>query len=473
MQQRYIKIVTLTVLMFAFTGTSFAAWVESKHQDLSIRHPKGWKVDWREMSVNVVHPENRMIWCYTQSTPFQGSSRQLAEAVIQQAASQVGDVTPMQQKQVSQRPDIYGIKFSGQADGVPFTSLVLTATEDGRNFVIRQFSSPTKQYDELKLTLIPILCSLRSQAEASGKADAKSGGWQVIQSPRGYWRFMAPAGWRIFGNPMDEPVMASIGSHDGSAGAAVGLSSGSGEHWELLRARFGPNLGMTPQGRQMQYLPLMPAAQLFQQVLVPAKQMRVQDLRIESLQAVDNQQARYKISFSTPQGVRFEKEGFIISWSLPYPGYGDFNPFNDYSVNSTPQKFESMKKELWQILSSFESSPNFGAPLIQIWAKMRNENLQAITNMALQNMQTNKQIMAQHVGIAQQKPGMMAQQGQGWINAVTGQEVVRDPQSGQRWQVPVGGQYIYGRNTGEIIRAERPLQTHELPEGFRQFEAGK
>jgi len=56
---------------------------------------------------------------------------------------------------------------------------------------------------------------------------------------------------------------------------------------------------------------------------------------------------------------------------------------------------------------------------------------------------------------------------------VTGQEVVRDPQSGQRWQVPVGGQYIYGRNTGEIIRANRPLQTHELPEGFRQFEAVK
>jgi hypothetical protein len=65
----------------------------------------------------------------------------------------------------------------------------------------------------------------------------------------------------------------------------------------------------------------------------------------------------------------------------------------------------------------------------------------------------------------------VAQQGQGWINALTGQEVVRDPQTGRRWQVLVGGQYIYGCNTGEIIRADRPLQTHELPEGFRQFES--
>ena len=54
-----------------------------------------------------------------------------------------------------------------------------------------------------------------------------------------------------------------------------------------------------------------------------------------------------------------------------------------------------------------------------------------------------------------------------------GSAVVRDPQCNQRWQVPVGGQYIYGRNTGEIIRADRPLQTHELPVGFRQFEAVK
>jgi len=106
-------------------------------------------------------------------------------------------------------------------------------------------------------------------------------------------------------------------------------------------------------------------------------------------------------------------------------------------------------------------------------ARMRSENLQAATNRVLQTMQTNKQIMQQHVAIAQQKPGMMAQQGEGWMRALTGQEVVRDTQSGQRWEVPVGGQYIYGRNTGEFIRADRPLQAHELPEGFKQFEAVK
>jgi hypothetical protein len=104
---------------------------------------------------------------------------------------------------------------------------------------------------------------------------------------------------------------------------------------------------------------------------------------------------------------------------------------------------------------------------------MKRESMQAATNMVLNNLRTTQSMAQQHVGIAQQRPGMMAQQGQGWINAITDQEVVRDPQSGQRWQVPVGGQYVYGRNTGEIIRADRPLQTHELPERFRQFEAVK
>lgn len=472
MQQCYIRIVALTALMFAFTGTSFAAWIESKHQGMVARHPKGWKVYWAERGFSVEHPEDRMTWCLTQWEQLQGSSRQLAEAVVQRAASQVGDVNPVQQKQVSQRPDIYGIKFSGVYNGIPFTSLVLTATEDGRNFVIRQFSSPTKQYDEMKLTLIPILCSLCSQAEAAGKSGPKSGGWQVIQSPRGYWRFTAPAGWRPSGNPADEPVAGSIAPPDATMGVQVTFGSASMEYRQVLEARFGPNLGMTPQGRQMQFVPLMPAAQVFQQLIVPSKQLRVADLQIESLQAVNNQQASYKISFSTPQG-RGVREGLLLSGSLSFPGYGDFNPCTDYSIWANQPKFESAKQELWQILSTFEPSPQFGAPMVQFWAKMRNENLQAMTNMALQNMQTNKQIMAQHVGIAQQKPGMMAQQGQGWINAVTGQEVVRDPQSDQRWQVPVGGQYIYGRNTGEIIRANRPLQTHELPEGFRQFEAVK
>jgi hypothetical protein len=78
--------------------------------------------------------------------------------------------------------------------------------------------------------------------------------------------------------------------------------------------------------------------------------------------------------------------------------------------------------------------------------------------------------MQQHVGIAQQKVDAMRVQGEGWINAVTGQEVVRDPQTGQHYQVPVGGQYMYGRGT-EIIRSDRALGYNELPEGFRQLEA--
>ena len=110
---RVLLVFGIVALVFICSNAALAAWVESQNQGLVIRHPKGWKVAWKEAGVNVDHPENQMIWCYTQSTPFQGSSRQLAEAVMQRAASQAGEVKPVQQKQVSQRPDIYGIKFSG------------------------------------------------------------------------------------------------------------------------------------------------------------------------------------------------------------------------------------------------------------------------------------------------------------------------------------------------------------------------
>ncbi len=477
MRKTLARVLLVFGIFVILEGMTFAAsWVESKNQGMQIRHPQGWKVNWGESVVGVIHPQNPMIWCMTRFTPAEGlSSRQVAEGVMQDATSRASDIRPVKRLQVSKRPDLYGIKFSGQGNGIPFMSLVLVITEDGRNFVIRQYCAPTKEYDEMKLTLIPILRSFCYQGGGGAGGVSASGGkgMQVLQSPRGFWRYMAPGGWRPVGNPMDEPVDAEIEPPDGSMGVRVMFSSASLDYREVLQARFGPNLGMTPRGRQMQFVPLMPAAQVFQQLLVPFKQLTVRNVKVESLNAVNNQEARYKISYDGRSGTRLVREGLILSSSLPFPNYGDFNTYTDYSISANLQKFESAKQQLWQILSTFESSPQFGAPLIQIFAKMRSENLQATTNMALQNMQTNKNIMQQHVAIAQQKPDMMAQQGQGWINAVTGQEAVRDPQSGQRWQVPVGGQYIYGRNTGEIIRADRPISQQDMPEGFAPFEAVK
>ena len=166
------------------------------------------------------------------------------------------------------------------------------------------------------------------------------------------------------------------------------------------------------------------------------------------------------------------EEGILHNSSVPH-AFGDYYLFTVSAVKAYADIFPRERNDLWQILNSFEASPQFGTPLIQFIAQMKGESMQAATTMVLNNLRTTQSMAQQHVGIAQQRPGMMVQQGQGWINAITGQEVVRDPQSGQRWQVPVGGQYVYGRNTGEIIRADRHLQTHELPEGFRQFEAVK
>ena len=165
------------------------------------------------------------------------------------------------------------------------------------------------------------------------------------------------------------------------------------------------------------------------------------------------------------------EEGFLHNNSVPDPMGGDFNVFTVSYVKAPANIFQAHRETLWQILNSFDASPYFGAPMIQFVMQLQRQSREAATEMILKSLETNRGIAREHAGIAQGRPGIMAQQGQGWINAVTGQEVVRDPQTGQRYQVPIGGEYIYGRNTGEIIRTDRPLQMHELPEGFRQFEA--
>jgi hypothetical protein len=459
----YVTFVVAFLILF-FCGEVEASWLESQNQGMMVRHPRDWKVQWSEQGFSVTHPQNEMIWCVMQSQQFQGSARQLAEAVVKRAAGQASDIKHLQQKQVSQRPDLYGIKFSGQYKGVPFTSLVLTATEDGRNFVIRQFSSPTKQYDEMKLTLIPVLCSFCAQGQAAGTGDSRSGGWQVIQSPQGMWRFQAPASWRPVQTQFGDDVMATVGSPDGNEGVVVKTGVASSDHLWLAKQRLVP---------QANTIPLMPAADLFQRIVLPynCSSFGFTDAKIHDLKPLSPDVARFVISYNNRSGKRFMDEGIVKNSSAPNPQGGDFNLYSMQWVSAPADRFQSHKEELWRIVSTFEPSPQFGAFWVQQIMKMRRDTNQAAANMAMNNIRTNQNIMRQHVAVAQQKPGMMAQQGQGWINAVTGQEVVRDPQSGQRYQVPVGGQYIYGRNTGEVIRADRPLQTHELPEGFRQFEA--
>jgi hypothetical protein len=469
MRRFFIEVIVTLGCIFIYSSGALAGWIESKNQGASIRHPQGWKVDWKESVVGVIHPQDPMIWCMIRFLPAQGlSSRQVAEAVMQDAISRASDIKPLKQLQVSQRPDLYGIKFGGQGNGVPFISLVLVVTEDGRNFVIRQYSAPTKAYDEMKLTLIPILRSFCLQGEETGKGGAESGGWQVIQSTHGYWRFTAPAEFKAIDNPQMEDGRAQVLATRGDRSVVVGLDGGWGNYIMLVRAGVYPN---TPTNQ----IPYMPATDLFQKIIAPHLQRmhRMQDFKLVDLKPIAADAARYKISFVYGGSHHYIEEGVIRNSSVPNNNGGDFNLYTRLSVSSFADVFPSASEELWRILDTFEPSPGFGASINQEIARIRSENIQAATSRAMQTLQTSRQIARQHVGIAQQKPGMMAQQGQGWINAVTGQEVVRDSQSGQRYQVPVGGQYIYGRNTGEVIRADRPLQTHELPEGFGQFEAVK
>ena len=260
--------------------------------------PKGWKVDWIDQGVGVFHPQDPMIWCVFQSQQFQGSSRELAEAVVAGAASHVGEVKPLIQKQVSQRPDLYGIKFSGQNKGIPFTAMVLTVTEDGQNFVIRQYSCPTKVYDEMKLTLIPILCSLRSQAGTGGTGDTKSGGWQYIQAPSGAWRVTAPGDWKSLRGPLPEDMMALVGGPKSQTGA-IELGGGWNDYLALIRHNVIP----TPINSN---IPFIPAHELLQRITIPALQVtrRYPNLKIEKMHPIDTQTARYALSYTEPMARR-------------------------------------------------------------------------------------------------------------------------------------------------------------------------
>jgi hypothetical protein len=476
MRRLFIEVIVTLGCVFICSSGALAAWAESKHQGASIRHPQGWKVDWGDSVVGVVHPQNQMIWCMIRFIPAEGvSSRQVAEVIMEDAKGRASDIRPVKQLQVSQRPDLYGIKFSGEGNGVPFNSLVLVVTEDGQNYVIRQYSAPTKTYDEMKLTLIPILRSFcyESGGGASGASPSGGKGWQDVQSPGGAWRFTAPAGWRPIAP--DQRTDFTVGEVRGPKEQDVTVMMARGDALRQLNVqRMYPNLAyQNPQAyTRMTMVPYLSAADIVQDWVVNYQLSGMQNVQLSELKPLQPDTAQYALSYGTRQGQKVVEEGILHNSSVPHSN-GDYNLFTISYVKASADIFQGERNELWRILNSFEASPQFGAPLIQFIAQMKRESLQAAANMALNSLRTTQNIAREHVAIAQQKPGIMAQQGQGWINAVTGQEVVRDPQSGQRWQVPVGGQYIYGSNTGEVIRADRPLQTHELPEGFKQFEAVK
>jgi hypothetical protein len=466
MRRLCVNLIVILGCVLISSSNAFAAWAESKNQGMVIRHPQGWQAQWDKNVVVVAHPKYPEALCFVSLHEAPGSNSQLITRDILKGTSQNRQgFKVLLEKRISSKPDIYGAKYTYiSQQNTPLTVVALVASENGRDFCVREYMAPTKIFDDLKLTLIPILCSFCTQEGGSAQA---SGGWQYLESPHRIWRFTAPAGWKAMAGALDEEQSAQgLGPKEQLVG--VEFWSGATDYVTLIRHNVIPN-------RLNSNIGFVPAAELLQRITLPALQItrNLRNLRVENIQPIDAQTARFALNFTAANDKTISLEGILRNTSLPNGQGGDFNLYTLYYMQAPRDVFPSVKAEAWQVAMSFEPSPQWGSFLMQQVARMRGENLQAATNRALQTMQSNKQIMAQHVGIAQQRPGQMAQQGQGWINAVTGQEVVKDPQSGQRWQVPVGGQYIYGRNTGEIIRADRPLQTHELPEGFRQFEGAE
>ena len=92
--------------------------------------------------------------------------------------------------------------------------------------------------------------------------------------------------------------------------------------------------------------------------------------------------------------------------------------------------------------------------------------------MAMNNIRTNQSIMRDTVGTTIKMGGPRRQEGEAWLRVFSGTEIAQDPATGQRYEVPVGGPYVYGNEvTGRVIRSDRPLTLNELPTGFKQLES--
>jgi hypothetical protein len=491
---RKASIGTLTViglcLMSSATGYC-ASWVQSQNQGLSVRHPQGWRVTWPGAGFVVADPQNQMIWCEVRTEKGSGTSQQFTYAMLDRLSPNVQDLRVLTERQFDRRPDVFGIKLSYRSNGVPIGSVILTATADGREFTTRSYAAPAQAYDQAKLYLIPILLSYSRQGEDS--SGGPTGNMPVIQSPHGFWTFKAPRGWRIVDSG-DEAFNAVIEGPEGTLG--VRFNSGLLMKQQLtkhipypqpdpnLRNRppgtvdiYGEGIKISKQYEQMTSMPYLPAADLVQHLILPIYQQAAPDVKVLDWKPVSPEQVRFSVTFTDPvKRVMAYEEAVVINSSLPHPpGYSftpDFNLHTVYFVNAPPQNFPKVRNMLWQILNTFEPSSTFGAPIYQRIAVMRKQNSETIRDNALRNLQTNQNMMRDTVGTTIRMGEQRRQEGEAWIRMFSGTEIARDPATGKRYEVPVGGQHIYGSDvSGRVIRSDRPLSPDELPSGFQQLES--
>jgi hypothetical protein len=491
--QKILVGVLIFFVVSCSSGGQSASWVQSKNpqnQGLLIKHPKGWMVNWSEAGVVVSDPQNPMIWCQVQRYSGSGNSQQFTHWMLNNLHSKVQGLNVVKEGQIYRNPDIYGVKFSYQSGGVLVGSVMLTATSDGREFVTHCYAAPAQVYDREKLTLIPILASFGFQGgEPSGKT---SGKMQEIRSPQGYWSFLAPAGWKVGPNP-DEATIAVIEGPEGIVG--VKFYSGLFEYKILNKDIRSPlldlNRGPKPLGHnyhaesieasrkeeQIRSIPYLSADELVRRVMVPLSQRAAPDFKVIDWRPVSQEEIHFSSTSTNPQkGIMLQEEDILFNRSLPHPpGYAfvpDFNLYTIYFVTAPPQTFPKVRNLLWQIVNTFSPSANFGARLIQEIAQLKRQNLQATTNMVMKNLQTRQEMGRQTVDTTIRMGEQRRQEGEAWQRVLSGHEFAVDPSTGNRYEVPVGGQYIYANPTSnQVIRSDRPISPNDLPAGFRELES--
>jgi hypothetical protein len=462
----------MVILGVFFESVHSASWVQSQNQGHFIRHPHGWRVNWSETGVVVVDPQNPLVWCEVRKYPASGTSQQFTHFKLNELHSRLQGLRVLTQAQIRPNPDIFGVKFSYQSGGTLVGSVMLTATSDGREFVTHSYAAPAQVYDQAKLILIPILASFGFQGGGSpGKAPGNA---QILRAPGGSWAYRVPPGWQAvpYRHPSDEAYMAAL---NGPNGQFVDVQSGNGSaaNFVLQQQRYGPQPPL-----QSLRIPYMSAADLFGYIVEPHLQIQTPGAtrQITNLKPVSVEIAQYTVAV-TLSGYHFVEEGLLKNSSMPCTGsHDDLNLFTLSRVGAPAEHFSKVRDQLWQIVSSFEAIPEFGmaalSTILQHCAKMRRENIQALSNMAMRNIQTNQKIMRDTVGTTIRMGEQRRQEGEAWQRVFSGHEFAVDPTTGNRYEVPVGGQYIYGNpTTGKVIRSDGPINPNDLPAGFRQLES--
>ena len=482
--QKILVGVLIFFVVSCSSGGQSASWVQSKNpqnQGLLIKHPKGWMVNWSEAGVVVSDPQNPMIWCQVQRYSGSGNSQQFTHWMLNNLHSKVQGLNVVKEGQIYRNPDIYGVKFSYQSGGVLVGSVMLTATSDGREFVTHCYAAPAQVYDQEKLTLIPILASFGFQGgEPSGKT---SGGVQVLRAPQGSWVYRTPPGWQAapLAHPNDETIWARIRGPNGQF-VEVWSDGGSNLNRQVQLHRYGGqvprDVNLWQQFQRATQIPYMSAVDLFRYVVDPYFRIAEPDpnRQVTSLKPVSTEIAQYSVA-STVSGYQFVEEGLLKNSPMPCRGsHDDLNLFTLSRVAAPAEHFPKVRDQLWQIVSSFEASPQFGTvalpAVLQECAKMRRQNIQALSNMAMQNIQTNQKIMRDTVGTTIRMGEQRRQEGEAWQRVLSGHEFAVDPSTGNRYEVPVGGQYIYANpSSNQVIRSDRPISPNDLPAGFRELES--